>query len=97
MQQTNIVLIHLKRIFLEKFYNKKITMDERNEKNMEQMRNGSINILENYESQEVLDSPCIKSSEDVFPWLINFNKMICSLVGSKSSQLLEHLLSFYIE
>ncbi|XP_015586330.1 uncharacterized protein LOC107263529 [Cephus cinctus] len=38
-----------------------------------------------------------KSLQEIFPWLIKFTKIMCSAVGNKSYQLLERLLSIYIE
>ncbi|XP_076248715.1 uncharacterized protein LOC143188389 isoform X2 [Calliopsis andreniformis] len=62
-------------------------MDDRVEESLEQLHNDSIDVLGNY----------VRFSESTFPWLINFNKIMCSSVGSRSFQLLERLLSLYTE
>ncbi|XP_076170644.1 uncharacterized protein LOC143148305 isoform X2 [Ptiloglossa arizonensis] len=81
------------------FYNKEITMTKRNQTNLEWIHNDSINVSKNYENQEFLDSQPInvKSSDVIFPWLIKFNKVMCSSVGSRSSQLLQRLISLYTQ
>lgn len=86
-------------LFIEKFSAKEIAMGERNEIDLERMHDGFVNVSKSYGNQEFLDSQFIdvKSSEDTFPWLVKFNKMICSSVGSKSSQLLERLLVLYTQ
>lgn len=86
-------------LFIEKFSAKEIAMGERNEIDLERMYDGFVNVLKSYGNQEFLDSQFIdvQSSEDTFPWLVKFNKMICSSVGSKSSQLLERLLVLYTQ
>ncbi|XP_053974736.1 uncharacterized protein LOC128874238 [Hylaeus volcanicus] len=80
-------------------YNKEITMVERNQIKVKRIHNDSINISENYEHQECFDSHSndVKTSQITFPWLIKFNKAMCSSVGSKNAQLLQRLISLYTQ
>ncbi|XP_076646142.1 uncharacterized protein LOC143355305 [Halictus rubicundus] len=84
---------------VETFHSKEMTMSDENRVNLEQIHNGFMDISEHYKNQEFLDSssPEVKYSDDVFPWLIKFNKVMSSSVGCRSSQLLEHLISLYTQ
>ncbi|XP_076633761.1 uncharacterized protein LOC143347961 [Colletes latitarsis] len=80
-------------------YNKDTTMAERNEINLERIHNDCLNVSGNYENQELFNSQSIdvKTPKVIFPWLIKFNKVMCSSVGSRSSQLLQRLISLYTQ
>ncbi|XP_076289027.1 uncharacterized protein LOC143213246 isoform X2 [Lasioglossum baleicum] len=84
---------------VETFHSKEMTMSDENRVNLEQIHNGFMDISEHCTNPEFLDSssPDVKYSDNVFPWLIKFNKVMSSSVGCRSSQLLEHLLSLYTE
>ncbi|KAK9299230.1 hypothetical protein QLX08_007678 [Tetragonisca angustula] len=74
-------------------------MDEKDEINLIRIHNSPINMSKKCENQEHEDNSFIdvKSSENIFPWINKFNKIMSSSVGHRSYQLLKHLLSLYTQ
>ncbi|XP_033356534.1 uncharacterized protein LOC117237051 isoform X2 [Bombus vosnesenskii] len=74
-------------------------MDEKDEIDLIWICNSPINVSKKYENQEHEDNSLIdvKSSENIFPWLSKFNKIMCSSVGHRNYQLLKHLLFLYTQ
>ncbi|XP_043527033.1 uncharacterized protein LOC122537700 isoform X1 [Frieseomelitta varia] len=74
-------------------------MDEKDEINLIRIRNSPINMSKKCENQEHENNSFIdvKSSENIFPWINKFNKIMSSSVGHRSYRLLKHLLSLYTQ
>lgn len=87
--------------FIEYLYSleKEIIMDEKDEIDLIWICNSPINVSKKYENEEHEDNSLIdvKSSENIFPWLSKFNKIMCSSVGHRNYQLLKHLLFLYTQ